>query len=282
MGPSVAKRVLWAPLLAAIAIAAALSSSASSRSTQPLASATLVLAQEGPTSTDDLLSKPADAARETAIHSSSIVPTKGSSGVMFTENVGQFDEIQWQLEKIEEDEVVARSFAVRVSGDAAPTARLLSRAWLTADEIAPTASSLAWNVLMANPPEGVTMSGPTGGAFSTWYTFTASVQPISATTPIDYVWQASAQSTITHTADLTDTASFLWDATGPQLVTVTASNSLGTVTATQTITLDQWRFDAELAPIWRDFPSLGEALHIPSWEEFLAILKRLLELAQPS
>jgi len=82
------------------------------------------------------------------------------------------------------------------------------------------------------PPTGVTISGPTTGLVQVGYPFTATVSPITATLPITYVWQASGQSPVTNTADLSDVVTFTWSTTGSQTITVTAMNAGGTVSDT--------------------------------------------------
>ena len=86
-------------------------------------------------------------------------------------------------------------------------------------------------------PTAVTLSGPESGLPGTVYTFTAAVEPLSTTLPLTYTWQADGQSPLTQTADLTDTAAFLWDAPGTYTITVQAANAEGIVSATHTITI---------------------------------------------
>ena len=90
------------------------------------------------------------------------------------------------------------------------------------------------------PPAGVAVSGPATGVISTAYTFTATVSPITATTPITYVWQATGQTAQTHTGrGASDTATFTWPtgATGQKTVTVSASNAVGTASKSSSITI---------------------------------------------
>jgi uncharacterized repeat protein (TIGR01451 family) len=73
-------------------------------------------------------------------------------------------------------------------------------------------------------------SAPVGTAF----TFSATVSPANATTPITYTWSATGQTTVQQTGGGTTSApqSFTWNTVGPQVVTVTATNAGGTVTNT--------------------------------------------------
>jgi len=91
--------------------------------------------------------------------------------------------------------------------------------------------------LLPRPPTAAVIAGPTTGAPNENYTFTAHVQPITATTPLTYTWHATGQSAIIHTGGLSDAASFAWSATGAQTITVAASNADGVVTATHMITI---------------------------------------------
>ncbi|MBU1746364.1 MAG: NPCBM/NEW2 domain-containing protein, partial [Chloroflexi bacterium] len=79
------------------------------------------------------------------------------------------------------------------------------------------------------PLTDVTITGPATGVIDTGYTFTATISPITATTPITYVWQADGQSPITHTSGLSDTVALTWNTTGTKSITVTVTNIGGTV-----------------------------------------------------
>ena len=81
---------------------------------------------------------------------------------------------------------------------------------------------------------------PSGGAADVPHAFTATVGPITTTQPITYFWQATGQTPVTRTDQgLTDTLAFTWSAAaiGPQLITVTAENSAGSVSTTYATTI---------------------------------------------
>jgi hypothetical protein len=78
------------------------------------------------------------------------------------------------------------------------------------------------------PPDSITLTGPSTGAVGSSYIFTASVSPSIATLPLTYVWKATGQATVTHSALLSDTLTFTWDTPGSKTVTVTANNGSGT------------------------------------------------------
>jgi hypothetical protein len=83
----------------------------------------------------------------------------------------------------------------------------------------------------------LTITGATAGGLITSYPFTATVEPISATQPITYIWQASGQSPITQTGGISNTIFFSWELTGTQVITVTAVKGASVVTAVHTITI---------------------------------------------
>ena len=87
------------------------------------------------------------------------------------------------------------------------------------------------------PPNVVTLSGPGEGSVNTPYTFTATVEPVSTTLPLTFVWESNGQVPITHTGGLTDTVDFTWEFPGTQVITVTASNLVGEVSANHIITI---------------------------------------------
>jgi hypothetical protein len=91
-------------------------------------------------------------------------------------------------------------------------------------------------------PASVTLNAPAIGVINTTYTFTATVSPITATTPFTYVWQATGLTTQTHTGRGTsDTATFTWPsgATGIKTISVSATNQAGTKQGSQTILITE-------------------------------------------
>ena len=89
----------------------------------------------------------------------------------------------------------------------------------------------------AVPVGHVTINGPLTGDVNVAHTFSAAVSPLTATQPITYAWQATAQSPVTHTNGLSDTINFSWSESGTHTITATASNAYGMVTDTHTITI---------------------------------------------
>lgn len=89
--------------------------------------------------------------------------------------------------------------------------------------------------------DSVNLDGSTNGFVNTGYPFTATVSPITTTQPLLYVWQSTGHSAITHTAGLSDTASFTWETPGLYSILVTVTNGLRTVTETHLITITNWQ-----------------------------------------
>lgn len=79
------------------------------------------------------------------------------------------------------------------------------------------------------------ISGPTSGAINTDHIFTAVTDPISPTLPITYTWSTTEHPPVTHSGDLTDTMTFSWASLGTKTITVTAENTLETITDTHQI-----------------------------------------------
>jgi len=99
-------------------------------------------------------------------------------------------------------------------------------------------------------PNSVTVTGPTTGTPDASYAFTATVSPITATSPITYVWQATGVSLVTHTGGTTDTVNLSWSSAGMKAITVTATNVGGTVTDTHTITITASTLGIPLSSGW--------------------------------
>jgi uncharacterized repeat protein (TIGR01451 family) len=84
----------------------------------------------------------------------------------------------------------------------------------------------------------VSISGPEAGDVQTEHTFTATVSPVTATTPMTYTWQATGQrEVLTTTDDLDHSISFAWDTPGTKTINVTVSNGWHSVTDSYTITI---------------------------------------------
>jgi hypothetical protein len=86
---------------------------------------------------------------------------------------------------------------------------------------------------------GVTITGPVTSTLSTFPSpaFTAVVQPPTATQPITYQWQATAQLPVTHTNGFSDTVTFRWPVPHTYTILVTATNGIDTVTDSHQIVI---------------------------------------------
>jgi len=98
-----------------------------------------------------------------------------------------------------------------------------------------TADTISLPVRM--PPDNVKVSGPETGNVQGSYTFTATINPITTTVPITYVWTIDEHSVITHTAAVSDTVIYNWDYPGLHQLSVSASNQVGSVVDTWSITI---------------------------------------------
>ncbi|HDD24519.1 MAG TPA: hypothetical protein ENF52_03675 [Chloroflexi bacterium] len=92
-------------------------------------------------------------------------------------------------------------------------------------------------ISFAPPLTGVSISGQTIGYLGQDYTFIANASPANATLPIEYVWEATGQATVTHSdsGSLQDSVTFSWDTPGVKTVKVTATNATGSVEDIHTI-----------------------------------------------
>jgi hypothetical protein len=90
-------------------------------------------------------------------------------------------------------------------------------------------------------PSGVNITGPTVGEPGVGYTFTISVYPVDVTTPLTYVIRRTDSSTpVTgEYGRVINYSNVAWATTGVKVITVTASNDLGSVTNTHTITISE-------------------------------------------
>jgi hypothetical protein len=103
-----------------------------------------------------------------------------------------------------------------------------------------TATHLITITMLPPAPVALTevqVTGPVTALVGTDVMLTAVAQPVSATQPITYTWQATGQAAVAHTGGLTDTVSFNWVDAGPKIIMVTAENSVSMVTATHLITI---------------------------------------------
>jgi hypothetical protein len=78
--------------------------------------------------------------------------------------------------------------------------------------------------------------GPTMGTMHVAYTFTATISPL-AESPTVYTWEASEQIPTVHTGAMSDTVTFTWHMLGTKVVTVTATSTCATLSATHTVTI---------------------------------------------
>jgi ELWxxDGT repeat protein len=76
------------------------------------------------------------------------------------------------------------------------------------------------------PLGSLTLTGDNEGDVGIAYSFTASVSPSEATTPITYEWQATGHTPQVNLGGLSDTVEFNWSSPGVKTITVTANNGV--------------------------------------------------------
>jgi len=126
--------------------------------------------------------------------------------------------------------------------------------WLPGEAFSDIAHKIQITVLSATPTgfvvkintnfiplAGVVIAGPTQGQTCTDYTFTATVNPSTVSTPITYLWEADGQDPITHTGGITDSVVYRWGEVGMQVVNVTASNDSGQVSSWQDVYINAYK-----------------------------------------
>jgi hypothetical protein len=86
--------------------------------------------------------------------------------------------------------------------------------------------SHSFDILIKTPPATVNLSGPSTGAPSTSYTFTANTTS-GPTLPLTYTWKATDKAPVTHSANLSDVVAFTWATPGIKVITVTVTNGAG-------------------------------------------------------
>ncbi|MDY7078473.1 MAG: hypothetical protein SXV54_16280, partial [Chloroflexota bacterium] len=108
------------------------------------------------------------------------------------------------------------------------------------------------------PPVSVTIITPTGElVVGEEYNFVASVSPVSATLPITYFWRATDQVSQTARGSVENDTSFNWDTAGSKGITVTVSNTYGSVTGTVSIEIEEPPAPQPLAGVTISGPSEG-------------------------
>jgi hypothetical protein len=85
--------------------------------------------------------------------------------------------------------------------------------------------------------EKLSVSGPEAGLIGQSYTFTATIDPVSATQPITYSWQVTDQRGPETALVTSSLVTATWSATGTHQIVVTATNEGGAITAAHNIAI---------------------------------------------
>ena len=88
---------------------------------------------------------------------------------------------------------------------------------------------------VVEPITAINLYGPDTGDISTVSTFTVEIEPVQASEPITYTWEATDQEPLINTGGASDTVTFSWESRGTKTISVTASNEISSLTAVQTI-----------------------------------------------
>ena len=99
------------------------------------------------------------------------------------------------------------------------------------------ATTTGHSLVVRMPPAQLELKGPDMGRLGESDVFTATVSPINTTLPITYIWSLDGQFTITHTVGISDTALFNWNRPGLHQIEVSATNPVGSVADTWSITI---------------------------------------------
>ena len=115
--------------------------------------------------------------------------------------------------------------------------------------------------IVPTPPSSVNIGGPTVGYTNEHYTFTITVDPIDVTTPLTYVIDytdlegAPLEATLGRNIVLKNRT---WATTGTKVITVTASNDLGSAVGTHTITISDAPAPGAPTAVNIDGPTIGK------------------------
>lgn len=111
---------------------------------------------------------------------------------------------------------------------------------IMSDTLYPVSSPPDVTPVLEHPLEAVQavfLAGPTTASVATSVSFTVTAEPVLATVPITYTWQATDQTPVIQTGALTETMNFTWNITGTKIVTVTATNGAGEIMSTHELVL---------------------------------------------
>jgi hypothetical protein len=96
------------------------------------------------------------------------------------------------------------------------------------------------------PFHKLTVTGPSVGAIRTPYTFTVDANPVTATWPVTYTWQATDQPLKVRTG-LSKSVAYTWNTPGPKSITATVTNLTSSVTSYHHVTISVPLSDVSLS-----------------------------------
>ncbi len=101
------------------------------------------------------------------------------------------------------------------------------------DTVSKTAT-IAISTIPVTAPTAITLNGPTTGWVGYSYQYSATISPLDVTMPLTYTWLPMPEK-----GQGTARPSYNWDGAGSQVITVMVNNAVGSVSATQLITVNQ-------------------------------------------
>lgn len=134
------------------------------------------------------------------------------------------------------------------------------------------------------PPLAIALTAPLNGFTDSTITFSATVSPSLAATPITYTWTATDTPTKIRLGNLSDSAKFLWSEAGIYTVSVQAANNYGMVSTSRQITIQETAIVVPVAALSVEGTSGGlvdEVLHFTATVSPLAASLPITYLWQP-
>jgi len=105
----------------------------------------------------------------------------------------------------------------------------------------------------SEPVAGVTVNGPATTVDGSAAIFTATASPTSATLPIVFHWSATDQDDVEQVHSSVQAGlSYTWTVPGRKIVTVTATNCGGTLSATHALTVEEQLPDLTVTDVWNE------------------------------
>ncbi len=164
-----------------------------------------------------------------------------SSGVTVTETVSSPCCV-WQVADLAQNERGVITISGQVNPSLSSSTRFTNTATITSavvDTDSTDNSASAGLTVLVQATDPIVIDGPTAGLINTSYSFTATLDLLTAVFPLTYTWRATDQVPVTQTnvSGLIHSVAYTWTTAGPKTLTVTASNVATDVVGTHMIVL---------------------------------------------